>query len=183
MRSRQWAGSPSSLGKALTRLAPDLRGLGIDVDSLRAGKAGTRKIVLEKLAKKTSEMSAMSESLPSNGSMADIKADMKSEADVSCQPHVSPNVSHETLMQQEIQLSADMTDMADIKKATNSSNTNKKYVDRFNVGDRVKAADPYHQRGCDLGIVKEIEGDFYSVEWESDRKCYRYTFDELEAIG
>jgi Domain of unknown function (DUF3854) len=183
LRSRQWAGNPSSLGKALTRLAPDLRGLGIDVDSLRTGKAGTRKIVLEKLAKKTSEMSAMSESLPSNGSMADIKADMKSEADVSCQPHVSPNVSHETLMQQEIQLSADMTDMADIKKATNSSNTNKKYVDRFNVGDCVKAADPYHQRGCDLGVVKEIEGDVYSVEWESDRKCYRYTFDELEAIG
>jgi hypothetical protein len=94
---------------------------GIDVDSLRAGKAGTRTLILEKLAKKTSAMSAMSESLPRNGSVADIKADRKSEADVSCQPHVSPNVSHETLIQQEIQLSADMTDMADIKKTTNSS--------------------------------------------------------------
>jgi Domain of unknown function (DUF3854) len=182
LRSRQWAGNPRSLGKALTRLAPDLRGLGIDVDSLRSGKAGTRTLVLEKLAKKTSEMSAMSESLPSNSSVADIKADMKSEADVSCQPNVSQNVSHETFIQQEIQLSADMTDMADIKKATNSRNTSK-YVTRFNVGDRVKAADPYHQRGCDLGVVKEIEGHFYLVEWESDRKCYRYTIDELAAIG
>jgi hypothetical protein len=80
----------------------------IDVDSIFVGKAGTRTLVLEKLAKKASAMSAMSESLPSNGSVADIKADMKSEAEVSCQPHVSPNVSHETLMQQEIQLSADM---------------------------------------------------------------------------
>lgn len=79
------------------------------------------------------------------------------------------NVSHETLIQQEIQLSADMTDMADIKKTTNSSNTGNKFVDRFNVGD--------------LGVVKEIEGDFYSVEWESDRQYYRYTADELEAIG
>ena len=62
-----------------------------------------------------------------------------------------------------------MTDMADIKTATNSSNTGNKFVDRFNVGD--------------LGVVKEIEGDFYSVEWESDRQCYRYTIDELEVIG
>jgi hypothetical protein len=45
---------------------------GIDVDSLRAGKAGTRTLILEKLAKKTSAMSAMSESLPSNGYMADM---------------------------------------------------------------------------------------------------------------
>jgi hypothetical protein len=68
----------------------------------------------------------MSESLPSNGSVADMKADKKSEADVSCQPHVSLHVSDETLMQYEIQLSADMTDMADIKKTTNSSNTSNK---------------------------------------------------------
>ena len=74
----------------------------IDVDSIRAGKAGTRTLVLEKLAKKTSEMSAMSESLPSKRTIADINADMKSEADVSCQPNVSQNVSHETFMQQKI---------------------------------------------------------------------------------
>jgi hypothetical protein len=68
---------------------------GIDVDLLRAGKAGTRTLILEKLAKKTSAMSAMSamsESLPRNGYVADV----------SCQPHVSPNVSHETFAQQEI---------------------------------------------------------------------------------
>jgi hypothetical protein len=117
---------PRILGKALTGLAPDLSGLGIDIDSIRAGKAGTRKIVLEKLAKKTSATSAMSESLSSNGSVADIKADMKSEADMKRQPNVSPNVSHETFIQQEIQLSADITDMADIKKATNSRNISNK---------------------------------------------------------
>ena len=172
LRSRQWAGNPRSLGKALTRLAPDLRGLGIDVDSIRSGKAGTRTLVLEKLAKKTSETSAMSEGLSSNGYTADIKADMKSEADVSCQPNVSQNVSRETFTPQEIHLSADITDMADIKKAPNSSNTDNKFVDRFNVGDRVKAADPYHRRGGDLGIVKKIGSPVLMViSLAYSRKC------------
>jgi hypothetical protein len=86
-----------------------------------------------------------------------------------------------------IHLPTNRTDTDD--KNPNSSNRleRKKFhqanVARFNVGDRVKAADPYHRRGDDLGVVKKIEGDFYSVEWESDRKCYRYTIDELEAIG
>ncbi len=73
-----------------------------------------------------SETSAMSEGLSSNGSVADIKADMKSEINMKRQPNVSQNVSRETFTKQEIQLLADMTDMADIKTAKNSSNTGKK---------------------------------------------------------
>ncbi|WP_157259878.1 hypothetical protein [Chamaesiphon minutus] len=46
-----------------------------------------------------SETSAMSEGLSSNGSVADIKADMKSVADMKRQPNVSQNVSHETFIQ------------------------------------------------------------------------------------
>jgi hypothetical protein len=52
-RSRQWPGNSRSLGKALTRLAPDLRGLGIDVDFERT--KSSRKIVLENVTHVTTQ--------------------------------------------------------------------------------------------------------------------------------
>ncbi|WP_157259881.1 hypothetical protein [Chamaesiphon minutus] len=56
---------------------------------------------------------------------------------------------------------ADITDMADIKKTINSRNTSKKYVNRFNVGDRCRMIklsstnddrEPETNRGRDLGV-------------------------------
>jgi hypothetical protein len=49
----------------------------------------------------------------------------------------------------------------------------------FKVGDRVKPADPFHERGQDVGIVKSIEGEQYVVQWQSDSNVRRYTRDEL----
>jgi hypothetical protein len=47
------------------------------------------------------------------------------------------------------------------------------------VGDLVKPADPYHERGQDTGIVESIEGEQYVVQWQSNRNVRRYTRNEL----
>jgi putative DNA primase/helicase len=53
----------------------------------------------------------------------------------------------------------------------------------FKIGDRVKPADPYHERGQDTGIVESIEGEQYVVQWQRDRNLRRYTREELQAIA
>jgi hypothetical protein len=53
----------------------------------------------------------------------------------------------------------------------------------FKVGDRVKPADPYHERGQDMGIVESIEGEQYVVQWQRDRLARRYTYDELQMVA
>jgi putative DNA primase/helicase len=53
----------------------------------------------------------------------------------------------------------------------------------FKVGDRVKPADPYHERGQDMGIVESIEGEQYVVQWQRDRNIRRYNRDELVGVA
>jgi putative DNA primase/helicase len=53
----------------------------------------------------------------------------------------------------------------------------------FKVGDRVKPADPYHERGQDMGIVESIEGEQYVVQWQRDRNLRRYTREELQMVA
>jgi hypothetical protein len=53
----------------------------------------------------------------------------------------------------------------------------------FKVGDRVKPADPFHERGQDAGIVESIEGEQYVVQWQRDRNHRRYTYDELQMVA
>ena len=55
--------------------------------------------------------------------------------------------------------------------------------DEFKVGGCVKPADPYHERGQDLGIVKEIEGEQYVVQWKSDSNLRRYIREELQMVA
>ncbi|WP_373538650.1 DUF3987 domain-containing protein [Chamaesiphon sp.] len=51
------------------------------------------------------------------------------------------------------------------------------------VDDLVKPSDLFHERGQDVGIVKAIEGELYSVVWNSDRVVRRYTNDELAVVA
>jgi putative DNA primase/helicase len=53
----------------------------------------------------------------------------------------------------------------------------------FKVGDRVKPADPFHERGQDMGIVESIEGEQYVVQWQRDRNLRRYTREELQMVA
>lgn len=61
-KRRDWAGTARSLGKALTRLAPELRAFGIEVSKPdRTDKKGSRLWRLEKIGKRTPETSETSE--------------------------------------------------------------------------------------------------------------------------
>jgi putative DNA primase/helicase len=53
----------------------------------------------------------------------------------------------------------------------------------FKVGDRVKPADPFHERGQDAGIVESIKGEQYVVQWQRDRNLRRYTREELQMVA
>jgi putative DNA primase/helicase len=53
----------------------------------------------------------------------------------------------------------------------------------FKLGDRVKPADPFHERGQDAGIVESIEGEQFVVQWQSDRNLRRYTREELQMVA
>lgn len=54
LKSKYWAGSARSLGKAITRLAPELRALGVDISSEK-GSGGRRIIKIIKLDKEGKE--------------------------------------------------------------------------------------------------------------------------------
>lgn len=58
LTSKAWAGDSHKLGKALTRLAPDLRGVGIEATTSRNNSS--RLVRLERAAKPTSQTSLMS---------------------------------------------------------------------------------------------------------------------------
>lgn len=73
LTSKAWAGDSRKLGKALTRLAPDLRGIGIEVTTSRNNSS--RVVRLERAAKLTSQMSLMSRFNRAGDSNSDIGGD------------------------------------------------------------------------------------------------------------
>jgi hypothetical protein len=85
IRSRLWPKASNGLSRALNRLKPDLKAVGIEVSDTREGKAGVRLICIEKIDRpaikqKTSSVSSADdnqepESLPVDDSTADDKAD------------------------------------------------------------------------------------------------------------
>jgi Domain of unknown function (DUF3854) len=202
-RSRFFPKSSNSLSRQLNRLAPDLKAVGIQIVFTKEGDKWTRFICLEKELKISSVSSVSSGDKPKGSQSKDLNTadltddtngitddtdDITDDTDDTSSALNSNIVGVRSTTPQGFHKKTDDTDDTDDKNLNSSNRLERKKfhqadVARFNVGDRVKAADPYHRRGGDLGVVKKIEGDFYSVEWESDRKCYRYTIDELEAIG
>ena len=66
-KSRYWSGNPRSLGKALVRIAPDLRKVGIFYESNKR-TGGRRIITLEKASTETPQMPQMANVSPSQDS-------------------------------------------------------------------------------------------------------------------
>jgi hypothetical protein len=80
-KRRDWPGTPQAIGKALRRIAPNLRQTGIDVQFDRSsGKGRRRLIVLEKLCILPSEMSEPSEDAL-NGAVLNPVSDMSDMSD------------------------------------------------------------------------------------------------------
>ena len=97
------------------------------------------------------------------------------------------NANDLTLSQPEPLSSKDSEDLRSLRSLRSSKkhvSENVSEKDReFKVGDRVKPADPFHERGEDAGIVESIEGEQFVVQWQSDRNLRRYTYDELQMVA
>jgi uncharacterized protein (DUF927 family) len=97
------------------------------------------------------------------------------------------NANDLTLSQPEPLSSQDSEDLRSLRSLRSSKNhvsENISEKDReFKVGDRVKPADPFHERGEDMGIVESIEGEQYVVQWQRDRLTRRYTREELQMVA
>ena len=130
LKKRTWTGTPKKLGKALTRLAPDLRGVGID--TIRPTRSsGKRLIRLERRTQQTSQMSLMSEPSEAEPDDCDVKdgdsvnpAYSNVTGDITGQqscPDVTANVRAESSAEQRIQPVKDMSDVCDNKKVTQSN--------------------------------------------------------------
>jgi Domain of unknown function (DUF3854) len=133
-RSRYFPKASNSLSRQLTRLAPDLKALGIEVGYFRAGKECTRLICIEKVVKISSVSSVSSAMTPEpfqdNGFKADDKqtipvkaadntddiADGIIKADDKQTIPKDDIVCHQSQLQQRFQDSADDTDDTDDKK-------------------------------------------------------------------
>ena len=179
IKSRNWAGSERSLGKALTRLTPDLRGIGIKLSRPRSNSK--RLIVIEKASQQTSQTSQTSQ--PSNdrgfrndiSKTADVIADSgnvtgdKSNGhDNEVDPKVTPNVTAKTYVQQGFSLFCDKSDVCDNNSADCSSWVGKA------VGKR-------HKHGW-RGQIKSVDGDLATVLWTGSSTCDRVLLQELELV-
>jgi hypothetical protein len=86
---RDWPKNPQALGKALRRIAPNLRQIGIDVRFDRAGGRGRRRLItLEKSRILPSDMSELSESAR-NGAISDAGSDMSDISDKKIQHYTT----------------------------------------------------------------------------------------------
>jgi hypothetical protein len=91
---RDWPKTPQAIGKALRRLAPDLRSAGIDIRFTRStGKGRKRTIQLEKLDSLPSDMSELSETGRDN-TQENVVSDMLDVSDSSIRSESSPQVDH-----------------------------------------------------------------------------------------
>ncbi len=133
-RSRYFPKASNSLSRQLTRLAPDLKALGIEVGYFRAGKECTRLICIEKVVKISSVSSASSAMTPEPFQDKGFKADDQQTIPVKAADNTDdiadgiikaddkqtiPKddiVCHQSQLQQRFQDSADDTDDTDDKK-------------------------------------------------------------------
>jgi hypothetical protein len=133
-KSKYWVSDATRLSGQLTRLAPNLRGVGIDYSTDRAGKKGTRLITLEKIGILPSAPSAIAKPLQIEGSKADARLTLETLADASGSEEADANDSwltlensasqlasaFETFSQKEFEGLADAADAADASFPTYS---------------------------------------------------------------
>lgn len=179
IRSKAWAGNPRSLGRALKRLAPDLRGIGIELTDLRTNSS--RLIQIERRADLTSLTSPTSHlnqeagfkgdvSTASNvmSEQANVTSDKSRERHWQTSPNVNRNVTPERLMQQELQRMSDKNDVCDKKTATSSNWVGQTVRKRAKQGWR--------------GTVQSVNDTTATVLWTGDRSPDWVSLSELEVI-
>lgn len=176
-KKRGWAGNANALGKALPRIASDLRGIGLDVIRPPRGSRN-RWVRIEKTNQQTSQMSQTSE--PSQAKPADYDVNYGNNVkptnpnvadDVSEQqscPNVIANVTAESPLDQAIQPIEEMNDVCD------------KSQDLFSnwVGKVVGKRGKHGWRGTFEGI----KGKLAQVQWFGDPSPSWVNPDELEII-
>ncbi len=180
VKSKAWAGNARSLGKALSRLAPDLRGIGIEVTQER--RSSTRLIQLDRIPAQTSQTSSMSQPNHAGALNSDISAQPvvtewrgnvtsdKSEGHHwQTSPPAQANVMLKSAFQQGFQQISDNRDKSDIKKGDLSSWVGQQVKKRGKLGW--------------FGLVQSVHGHTAEVLWQGDQYPESIPVDELEAIA
>jgi energy-coupling factor transporter ATP-binding protein EcfA2 len=172
-RSRFFPKAAHSLTRQLNRLAPDLKSMGIDLQSIREGKDCTRFICIQKVVKIASVASVPSATpfKPSRGNdfqadaMADGKqtllnmADATLKADGTVNNSVGNSVCHETQTGQEVQSEADATDATDAISSPSSAVEAKKKVDSIASPPKtLKVGDIVLYIGTNKALKRQYKG-------------------------
>ncbi|MBW4460674.1 MAG: hypothetical protein KME47_10615 [Nodosilinea sp. WJT8-NPBG4] len=172
-----WAGTARALGKALTRLAANLRGIGLNVIRPPRGSSN-RWVRIEKTNQQTSQTSQTSELSQAKPADYDVNdgdnvksTNLNVTDDVTEQqscPNVTANVTAESPLDQDIQPIREMNDVCDKSQALFSSWVGKVVGKRGKHGWR--------------GTFEGIEGKLAQVQWFGDPSPSWVDPDELEII-
>jgi hypothetical protein len=152
IKSRRWASNANALGKALKRLAPDLRGFGIEVSTTKTSDGKKRLSRLEKVGKISSVLSDLSAEAQ-NGKFTSVSVtDKRTDNNNSFRQETDllPEVLSEAKANthQELQPPTDQTDNTDSKKTTCSKQNQQSFWYGFKVSDRVQyiGSNPNYQQ-------------------------------------
>ena len=160
LKSKAWAGNSSSLGKALARLAPALRGVGINIEPDR--KARKRFYRIERMAHPVSLPSSLSQ-----GNQQQVSSNDSSLPSTVMEP-MAPVISVNAV-DQALQPSDDTHDSCDTKVQPSSSLVGKTVRKQGKQGWR--------------GVVQTVEGDLATVLWHADEWPSTVMLAELEVIA
>lgn len=179
IKSRAWVRNARSLGKALTRLAPDLRGIGIEVTSDRTNSS--RVITIERTVTQTSQTSQtshpdqaqsfsgdVSENLHVTTDLENVTSDKNQGSSWQKSFNVTKNVTVEPPVKQGFQQTDDMSDVCDERTCTPS-----KWI-----GQTVKKRAKQGWRGT----VQSVNADAATVLWMGDQSPVWVQLAELEVI-
>jgi len=158
IRSRNWANSSRSLGKTLVRIAPDLRGVGIECTRPRSKN---RLIRLEKTVKQTPQLSLTSELIQADNFSSTVKSDVSTSYKVSNTQKTSPGG---TKAGYQLQTTSDISDVSDVSQPK-PSNSSQSISSRITVGSMVHKQ---HKTGW-TGRVNAIDGNTAKVLWVGDK--------------
>lgn len=158
IRSRNWANSSRSLGKTLVRIAPDLRGVGIEFTK---PPSKNRLIRLEKTVKQTPQMSLTSELIQADNNNRAVKSDVSTSYKASNSQKTSPSG---TKTGYQLQPTSDISNVSDVSQPK-PSNSSHSISSRITVGAMVHKQ---HKTGW-TGRVNAIDGNTAKVLWVGDK--------------
>jgi energy-coupling factor transporter ATP-binding protein EcfA2 len=196
-RSRYFPKASNSLSRQLTRLAPDLKALGIQVGYFREGQDRNRLICLEKVVKISfiSSIPSADGTKPSHSDgfeADDTMDDMRTILDVTDDiadgitntddtRTIPPSyiVRPESSPGQRVQPVADDKDDMDDKNSL-SSNESPIPEKSLKVDDSVQLLAKTHERSGQTGIIKYFSGWFAAIAWADGSIDISHKTDNLE---